>query len=283
MELVTADGVRLAATLYEPAQPNGIAVQVNSASSVPRPYYRHFATWLAARGFTVLTYDYRGIGGSRDPDPKADDQSIYLSGTHDQTAAADYLLNRFPDRTLVLVAHSVGGQIAGLTPRAGAWKAVFVMGAAHGYWKLWPGMRRKAQTLLNFHVFMPFLLLFMRRLPAWFSGFEMPRSYARELKRYCLSPHWLCDEQGRPMRPYNADIRAPLFFLSVEDDEVVPRVSLLDLDDYYPNAPRHHLHRTAADYGMETVGHFGFFRRSMVESAWQEVADWLQQQAHAAR
>jgi predicted alpha/beta hydrolase len=275
--LTTADGVRLAATLFEPAHANGVSVQVNAASATPRQYYRHFAAYLAARGFTVLTYDYRGIGGSRAPEPDADDQSILASGEFDQTAAADFLLRRHPDRALTLVAHSVGGQIAGLTPRAGAWRAVFLMGSAHGYWRLWPNFRWRWTAWFKFKFVLPLLLLRYRRIPRGFSGFEMPRSYAREMRRFCLSPHWLCDGQGRKLRPHNAEIRAPLWLLSLEDDEVVPESGLLDLEDFFPNVVRRHDHRLPSHYGMEKVGHFGFFRRSMPEAAWEEVAQWLLQ------
>jgi predicted alpha/beta hydrolase len=65
------DGFELAATLYEPvAEPAAgtdrrTAVLINSATAVKRRYYDPFARYLAGEGLTVLTYDYRGIGGSR--------------------------------------------------------------------------------------------------------------------------------------------------------------------------------------------------------------------------
>jgi predicted alpha/beta hydrolase len=40
-------------------------VIMNSASDVPQGFYRQFATALAEAGYTVITYDYRGIAGSR--------------------------------------------------------------------------------------------------------------------------------------------------------------------------------------------------------------------------
>ena len=61
-----ADGYSLAATLRRPAagQEKGF-VLVASATAVPRQYYARFAGHLAARGFGVMTFDYRGVGGSR--------------------------------------------------------------------------------------------------------------------------------------------------------------------------------------------------------------------------
>ena len=64
--LTAADGRRLAARWFEPAgQPARAVAVVNAATGVPQRFYRHFAQWLAQRGYAVLTYDYRGIGESR--------------------------------------------------------------------------------------------------------------------------------------------------------------------------------------------------------------------------
>src|ERR1700753_2609140 len=59
------DGYQLGATLFLPLGPKRHAVLINSATAVPRKIYRKFAGYLARRGFAVLTYDYRGIGDSR--------------------------------------------------------------------------------------------------------------------------------------------------------------------------------------------------------------------------
>ena len=59
------DGYALGATLFLPRGAKQHAVLINSATAVPRKIYRKFAGYLARRGFAVLTYDYRGIGDSR--------------------------------------------------------------------------------------------------------------------------------------------------------------------------------------------------------------------------
>ena len=59
------DGYSLAATLFMPHRARRGTVLINSATGTPRKIYRPFATYLASRGFIALTYDYRGVGGSR--------------------------------------------------------------------------------------------------------------------------------------------------------------------------------------------------------------------------
>jgi predicted alpha/beta hydrolase len=63
--LPAADGYLLGATLFLPRGAKSHAVLINSATAVPRKIYKGFAGYLARRGCAVLTYDYRGIGDSR--------------------------------------------------------------------------------------------------------------------------------------------------------------------------------------------------------------------------
>src|SRR5207302_3763758 len=59
--LTAADGYRLGAAVYGSGRP----VLIMAATGVPQSYYAKFAAYLAERGFTALTFDYRGIGRSR--------------------------------------------------------------------------------------------------------------------------------------------------------------------------------------------------------------------------
>src|SRR5262249_52982075 len=63
--IAARDGYALAATVFTPEGPPRGTVLVNSATAVPRRFYAGFAAYLAERGFACLTYDYRGVGGSR--------------------------------------------------------------------------------------------------------------------------------------------------------------------------------------------------------------------------
>jgi hypothetical protein len=62
-----ADGVKLAGTWFvpEPARRSSVAVLIVCGAGIPARFYDHFARYLAARGATVLSFDYRGIGASR--------------------------------------------------------------------------------------------------------------------------------------------------------------------------------------------------------------------------
>jgi len=65
LPITTRDGYQLAASEFTPADSNGIGIIVNGATGVRRAYYQAFARFLCEQGFTVLTYEFRGIGASR--------------------------------------------------------------------------------------------------------------------------------------------------------------------------------------------------------------------------
>ena len=78
MEVVTLtsdEGVTLAARWYGGEKPKGAvpigggklngAVLIGGAMGVRQDYYQRFAEWLAAQGYAVMTFDYRGMGESR--------------------------------------------------------------------------------------------------------------------------------------------------------------------------------------------------------------------------
>src|SRR5438093_2649913 len=63
----TEDGYRIEVNLYEPFTRTSYSeiVVVNSGAGIPKMLYEPFAAWLADNGMATVTYDYRGIGGSR--------------------------------------------------------------------------------------------------------------------------------------------------------------------------------------------------------------------------
>jgi predicted alpha/beta hydrolase len=119
----STDGYPLAATLFLPRGIKRHAVLINSATAVLRKIYRGFAGYLAHRGCAVLTYDYRGIGDSRQKSMEGYNQPKSLVGFKasmsdwaalDITAAVTWMRERYHNLPLGYVGHSFGGQVLGL-------------------------------------------------------------------------------------------------------------------------------------------------------------------------
>ena len=114
--IAARDGYQLAATVFTPTATPFRAVLINSATAVPRKIYRAFATYLAEQGCTVLTYDYRGIGGSRPASLRGFRVRMRDWAALDVAGAVDHMRAVWPKLPLAVVGHSFGGQAVGLAP-----------------------------------------------------------------------------------------------------------------------------------------------------------------------
>jgi predicted alpha/beta hydrolase len=270
--LSARDGVRLAATLFEPETPIGAAILLNSGTGIPRQFYGAFAAHLALRGFAVLTYDYRAIGGSEAP-PAA---TVEQWGAVDQASMIEHLARLRPGASLGLVGHSFGGQVLGLADNIADIDAAVLICSQSGHWRHWPRGRCRLRRLALCWLLIPGLTAATGRFPgSWIGTANLPANIARSWARWGRSPHYVCDAGGRPYRPHNDDVHFPMRWMSFSDDPVAPLGAVEALRPYYPKAAIERLHLTPAELGAEAVGHFGFFRKSMPRASWDELAHWL--------
>lgn len=270
--LAARDGTQLAATLFEPAAPNGGAVLINSGTGIPRQFYAAFAAHLASRGFAVLTYDYRGIGQSASP-PAA---TMEAWGAIDQPSMLDHLAALAPGAERAVIGHSFGGQVLGLADNIGQVRAALLICTQSGHWRHWPPGRRRLRMLALWWLFIPGLTALTGRFPgSWVGTANLPAGIARSWARWGRSRHYVCDARGNALRPHNDDVACPLRWLSFTDDPIAPYGAVEALRPYYPNAAIDRRHLAPADLDVPAVGHFGFFRKSMPRQPWNETADWL--------
>ncbi len=287
LTLTTADGTALAASHYAPAAGTnlGLALQINAATAVPRRFYDAFARHAAARGFAVLSYDYRGIGGSKNAPPAMMRHWRMLDwAEQDAAAASAWLRAHYPARRLCLLGHSFGGQILGLTPWAAEYAAVLLVASQSGYWRHWPaGWPRLRMFLL--WTLIPLLTRLRGEMPGvLFGGEPLPRGIALQWAGWGRAPPYISDARGAPLRPYNDRLRAPLLALSFSDDAIAPRAAVAALlAQYYPAAQVEHRHLAPADWGLPKLGHFGLFHRAMPVQHWDALLDWLIAAALPAR
>lgn len=270
------DGHPLAGSLYEPRRANGVAVLVSGAYATPRRYYDAYARYLAGRGFTVLTYDYRGVGGSRAPGWRGEPPSQTHWGERDLAAAIDWLAARTPGQRLVMVGHSAGGYLLGMAPNHDRVAALLAVATQSGYWRLREGWRR-AVSYLFFRFLLPAGARLAQRWPALARGpFAAPLGAALEWARWGLHPRYFSDARGQALRFAFDRVTAPVRLYQFSDDTFyAPPRAVEAVRDFYARAPVEIVRRRPGDYGLEQVGHFGFFRARMPRAAWDETAQWL--------
>ena len=278
------DGYSLGATLFLPRGAKRHAVLINSATAVPRKVYRGFAGYLARRGCAVLTYDYRGLGGSRQMSLVGYNQPKSLVGFKasmsdwaalDVTAAVAWMRERYKDLPLSYVGHSFGGQALGLLANNTEVARALLVAAQAGYWKLMTSPERyRVYALLNF-VGTPLARL-MGYAPGWGGvGEDLPKGVFEQWTRWVMSPRYLFDEQNLAGLPNFAKYHGALRALCLSDDPWATRPAVELLCSGFTSIKPEILTITPADADSSKIGHLGFFRPEHRDTLWRGAAEWL--------
>jgi predicted alpha/beta hydrolase len=280
-----ADRYLLGATLFLPRRAKRHAVLINSATAVPRKIYRGFAGYLAGRGCAVLTYDYRGIGDSRQKSPAGYNQPKPLAGFKasmsdwaalDATAAVAWMRERYKNLPLNYVGHSFGGQALGLLANNAEVSRALLIASQAGYWKLMASPERyRVYAMLNF-VGAPLTRL-LGYAPRWSGlGEDLPKGVFEEWVSWVMSKRYLFDDPRlgglKNFQQFNGAMRALCF----SDDPWATRPAVELLCAGCVSAKPEILTITPADVGATRIGHFGFFRPEHRDTLWRGAAEWIE-------
>ena len=283
--LPAADGYLLGATLFLPRGAKRHAVLINSATAVPRKIYRGFAGYLARRGCAVLTYDYRGIGGSRQKSLVGYNQPKSLVGFKasmadwaalDVSAAVTWMRERYHDLPLTYVGHSFGGQALGLLANNTEVSRGLLIAAQAGYWKLMATPERyRVYALLNF-IGVPLTRL-MGYAPGWSGlGEDLPKGVFEQWVGWVMSPRYLFDDPKLKSLANFANYKGDLRALCLSDDPWATRPAIELLCSGFTSTKPEILTIAPADVAATKIGHFGFFRPEHRDTLWRGAAEWIE-------
>ncbi len=268
------DGRQLQGTLFPAARPRG-AVVMASAMGVRRRLYARFARHLAEGGLTCLTFDYRGIGGSRQGSLRRDPARLHEWGELDLAGALDWLRQRSPGLPLQLVTHSVGGQVFGLIEDAPVDGAVFIASQS-GSWRLWRGLGRVAMFVI-WHALLPGFARVLGYIPMKVlgQGEDLPGGVGAEWAEWGRQNDYVWS-YARPRGGLGFTRWAgALRTYAITDDAYAPREGVEALAAMYTRARAEVRVVSPTDLGAERAGHFGIFKPHFRDSLWSEVRDTL--------
>jgi predicted alpha/beta hydrolase len=279
------DGYSLAATLFLPRGAKRHAVVISSATATPRKIYRGFAGYLAHRGCAVLTYDYRGIGDSRQRAVEGYYKPKSLTGfkadmadwaTLDITAAVAWMRERYHNLPLGYVGHSFGGQTLGLLANNAEVSRALLVAAQAGYWKLMASPERyRVFGMLNY-VGVP-LTTALGYAPGWAGvGMDLPKGVFLQWAKWVNSPRYLFDDKTLAALGNFANYKGAMRALCFSDDPWATRPAVELLCSFYSATKPELVALTPADLGVPKLGHFGFFRPEHRDTLWRGAAEWLE-------
>ncbi len=276
VSFAATDGYALAATLFEPTGAARGVVLIAAATAVPRGYYAKFARFLAEQGFKVVTFDYRGIGGSR---PKGGLRGFKAGmrdwAALDLVAAIDYAEGLAEGKPLLYVGHSFGGQALGQLPNNHKVSRALFAASQIGYWKLFPAPE-KYRVWLLLRVLGPALYTLFGYVPGKLGmGEDLPKGVFRECAGWCMKPRYLFDDATLDARKHFQNYKGALRAIGLSDDDWAPPVTVAGLLDGYTGTKPEHITVTPESVGQKNIGHFGYFREASREPLWREAAEWL--------
>jgi len=275
--IIAADGYRLAARLY----PAGVGVRgvalIVAAMAVKQEFYAGLASWLAARGWEVITFDYRGMGDSAPASLRDFEADILTWAQQDCAAALAFARQRAAGRPLIWIGHSLGGQILAMTPGNESLAAAITVASGVGYWRenAYP-LRRYSWWL--WHVIVPVATA----LCGYFPGRrlrivgDLPKGVIEQWSRWCRHREYAVGVEREPMRELYRKVTQPLLSISLTDDEYMSASNVAVLHGFYVNARREMRRIAPADLGFLRIGHFGFFRADVGERLWPAMLDWVE-------
>lgn len=259
-------------------------VIINPATSVHSRYYARFAAYLHANGFDVVTYDYRGIGGSRPATLRGFDAGWIEWGTQDFEGILQFVARRFPGQPIQVVAHSAGGFLVGLAESNHLVSRVFTMGAQFAYWKDY-ARHKRLSMLWRWHVVMPALAVVFGYFPGKRLGWleDTPRGVVRDWTArhprfedaYRKGCRVMTAAQRQHLVERFGQVKGETLALSMTDDEFGTIPAIHRLLGYFKNSPATHLRVAPSMLGLSEIGHFAFFQARFEGSLWPIPLAWL--------
>lgn len=269
------DGFSLAASLFMPRGPRRNAVLISSATAVPRRIYRGLAGYLAARGAVVLTYDYRGIGGSRPTSLKGFAARMADWAERDAASIVTWMRQRYTALPLSYIGHSFGGQALGLLHNNDQVARALLVASQAAYWKLMPGFERyRVYTLMN--VIGRPVANTLGYVPGRLGiGEDLPKDVFLQWTKWVMSERYFFDDASLTALAHFPNYRQPLMALCIADDPWAPRPTVELLCSGFKSTSPDIVTVSPADAGVAAIGHFGFFRPEHRATLWKRAADWL--------
>ncbi|MRI02156.1 hydrolase [Kriegella sp. EG-1] len=276
LNLKTNNGYSISSLQFLPKISNDKIIIISSATGVLQKYYSKFASYFAAHGFIVYTFDYYGIGNS-DSNPnrlKHNNCDLKSWGQNDQAAVVSFAKNYTSNAELTLITHSIGGQIIGFNPNYQDIDKIVMVASQSGYWKYFNGIHYFKMWLL-WYVIIPLLTPFFGYFPSKkLRLFEnLPKNMVYEWAKWGKRKDYL-------MHFYNAEeyffdkIEVPILSLSFKGDNFAPIETVNWLTKQYINAKTERVH-FIKPINSAMLKHFGFFKQKFKDPIWTMTMDWI--------
>jgi predicted alpha/beta hydrolase len=200
----------------------------------------------------------------------------YQWGRYDISAGLAELARQCTEGPIHVVGHSAGGALIGLVPNCDTLDRVVTVGCSSGYLEnIAPSHRWFARFFLL--VYCPLCVRLFGHVPAkWLHiGEDLPAGVASQWASWCSRPGYVANAFGEgEQEQFYQRFRGEILWIAASDDPYATPLNVDDMVRIYANATVRRLVVEPADYGLQEIGHTGFFRREC-STLWPVVLSWL--------
>lgn len=259
--LTTEDHINLVAHLFKPERDNGKILLINSATGVKQQVYFSFASYFCEQGFTVITYDYRGIGLSKPKNMRGFQGSMRLWGSKDYKTITQYIKSAFKEYKKYCLGHSVGALILGMNEDSNIFEEFVFVGTQNAFVGNLKG-RTKVEAYLGFGIAQPLTTSLLGYFPAhWFGlGESLPKNCAYDWRTLILNKK-STNKLLEKIDDFSKNLTQKVFVIRAEDDIWLTEKGVLSLlNNTYSNLKPTYRLVAASESDKNEIGHINFFR-----------------------
>jgi predicted alpha/beta hydrolase len=268
----TNDGTRIWIRNYTPENTNKKIIVIAPGVGLTHDHYHSFSNFLTQQGFSVVTFDYRGMGRSAPDNLNGYSANMHQWAVQDINAVLLYAKQHYPGDEIIYIGHCMGGEIIGLSPASQYVNKIILVSSALTCEKLYPWNRR-----------MMFKFSKVKgRAISWWLGYtpankkrkreKIPKGVFMQLANWCDNPNGLFD--AFPDNNYRK-INVPILAYTFTDDWYCYPRAVNELLKHFTNAAITWYHLKPKEIGLEEVGHIDFFNFEMRWPLWQSLLKWI--------
>ena len=254
---------------------------INPAIGVKRKLYRPLAEFMAKHDITTVLYNYRGMEDGYQDLPKGVLCDTETWGRQDQSAVIKWAHSNYQPNTLVLMGHSLGGQLPGFADDLSQVDGLIHVAAQKGDKRLW-SLAGYLKLWLLWHVLIPLMSrgqhFAARKLGL--GSYPWPAAAARQWARWGQQKGYLFNAKFEyELRPWH-QFNRPILSFGFKDDSMAPEAAIDGLLQEYGKALKNdqrHIDKHIIDphnLGLESIGHFGFYKQE-AQALWQDTVKWM--------
>jgi len=267
-----SDGRLISATKYDAIKPNNKFILINSALGVRQSFYQALAIFLSRNGYTVITWDPRGIGKSSMAKVKNDPAKLRDWGQIDLEAILNHIVDEnWTDwHKITLLGHSAGGHLVGLCRSINKIKNIIFISSGTCTWRLY-SIKQWPKMWFAWYLMVPIVSKVLGYVPGKFGvGHDLPKGVALDWKNWSTNKDYLFSDASL-VDVYYHKYEGKIHAIGFSDDvSFSPKKTIDDLMKHFPKAKKLTQIFHPKEFKQNKIGHFGFFKQHN-QNAWTEV------------